>query len=549
MEETRLAVLIDFENIAAGTEKEGLGRFDVEVLMNRVKDKGRILVAKSYGDWGRFARFKQSLLAANVTMMELTSHGMQDKNRADIAMVVDALELAYTKPYIDTFVLVSGDSDFTPAVLKMRELDKRVIGVGTRGSTSRLLIQACDEFIFYDSLVRRPAPEVRAPSGAPQRFTILLEALAGMQRENPEPALASVVKTSILRKYPDFSESDLGFGSFARFLEAAQEAGVVRVFRDQKSGGYRVDLPENRGEARTAEPRAAAPAEAPAPAPTGAWVDTYLPAGTEGIVAALKAAGLGPVSAPVRMGLLEALVALVDERKRKRRRIDGVTAVDELLKRLRRTLPDMPRQLIQDQISVLLAAGQLLHKDGTPIRKEGAQFTLTRTAEGLNKAIVEQYLHALAAAATAMPDNSVLAGFLFGDPTRTRDVEEARAWIAAAALAEDEESLLLVAEDGPAAAPADLDDLDALLEVGGGTSFDDMLVFEDPPAAAPAPAPAPAPEPEATADAGDAKKRRRRKPKRGDAPSPAAEPEAAAPEAPPALDDGDALLDALLVED
>lgn len=547
MEETRLAVLIDFENIAAGTEKEGLGRFDVEVLMNRVKDKGRILVAKSYGDWGRFARFKQSLLAANVTMMELTSHGMQDKNRADIAMVVDALELAYTKSYIDTFVLVSGDSDFTPAVLKMRELDKRVIGVGTRGSTSRLLIQACDEFIFYDSLVRRPTQETRAPSGAPQRFNILLEALAGMQRENPEPALASVVKTSILRKYPDFSESDLGFGSFARFLEAAQEAGVVRVFRDQKSGGYRVDLPENRGEARPAEPRAAAPAvDAPAPAPTGAWIDTYLPPGTEGVVAALKAAGLGPVSAPVRMGLLEALVALVDERKRKRRRIDGVTAVDELLKRLRRTLPDMPRQLIQDQISVLLAAGQLVHKDGTPIRKDGAQFTLTRAAEGLNKAIVEQYLHALAAAGTRLPDNSVLAGFLFGDPTRTRDVEEARAWIAAAALAEDEDSLL-VADDAQAAQPAraDLDDLDALLEVGGGTSFDDMLVFEDAPAAA-APAPEPAREPEADADAGDAKKRRRRKPKRSDAPAPSAEP---APEAAPAVPDDVDALDLLLVED
>ena len=101
-----LAVLIDFENIAAGTEKEGLGKFDIDAVLARLKDKGRILIARSYGDWGRFARFKQSLLAANVTMYELTSHGMQDKNRADIATVVDCLELAYTRPYADTFVIV-----------------------------------------------------------------------------------------------------------------------------------------------------------------------------------------------------------------------------------------------------------------------------------------------------------------------------------------------------------------------------------------------------------------------------------------------------------
>ena len=121
--ESAIAVLIDFENIAAGTEKDGLGRFDVELVMKRVKDKGRVLIARSYADWGRFSRFKQTLLQNNVTMMELTSHGMHDKNRADIALVVDALELAFTKDYIDTYVVVSGDSDFTPLVLKMRELD------------------------------------------------------------------------------------------------------------------------------------------------------------------------------------------------------------------------------------------------------------------------------------------------------------------------------------------------------------------------------------------------------------------------------------------
>ena len=220
--------------------------------MGRVKDKGRILIARSYADWGRFARFKKALLGANVTMMELTSHGMQDKNRADIAMVVDTLELAFTRDYIDTFVVVSGDSDFTPLVLKLRELNKRVIGCGTRASTSRLLIQACDEFFFYDSLVVNKAShgaghrQRRPRSGEPiqdrqDAFDALVDALQALQRENPDPPLASVIKGVILRKSPDFSESELGYSSFARFLEAAQQAGCVTIIRDQKSGGYRVD--------------------------------------------------------------------------------------------------------------------------------------------------------------------------------------------------------------------------------------------------------------------------------------------------------------------
>jgi uncharacterized protein (TIGR00288 family) len=223
--ESNIAILIDFENIAAGTEKENLGRFKVEALMSRIKDKGRILIARSYGDWGRFARFKQELLTNNVTMMELTSHGMQDKNRADIAMVVDCLELAFTKDYVDTYVIVSGDSDFTPLVLKMRELNKKVIGVGTRGSTSRLIINACDEFIFYDTIVKarqrpRREPNRSVPKTRSKAIEFLVEAVEGLQRENPSPPLASVVKTALLRRRPDFSQADLGFNLFMRFFES-----------------------------------------------------------------------------------------------------------------------------------------------------------------------------------------------------------------------------------------------------------------------------------------------------------------------------------------
>ncbi len=257
--EHTLAVLIDFENIAAGTEKEGLGRFDIDAVLNRLKESGRVLIARAYGDWGRFSRFKQGLLTANVTMMELTSHGMQDKNRADIALVVDALELAYTRSYVDTFVVISGDSDFTPLVLKMRELNKRVIGCGTRKSTSRLLVNACDEFIHYDSLVatsrrERARPQSDAPIDLDTALELLVGAIAGLQRENPDPPLAGLVKTAMLRKSPDFSEGDLGYASFARFLEVAQTRGRVKVIRDPKAGGYRVELSEDDAQRDTRAP-------------------------------------------------------------------------------------------------------------------------------------------------------------------------------------------------------------------------------------------------------------------------------------------------------
>ena len=214
-------------------------------------------------------------------MMELTSHGMQDKNRADIAMVVDALELAFTRDYIDTFVVVSGDSDFTPLVLKMRELNKRVIGIGTRKSTSRLLIQACDEFLFYDTVVQpKRRPSARKPAGQPDEvavaFTLLEEAIDGLQRENPDPPLASVVKSAVLRKSPDFNE--IG----------------PRLPARSPACSRRRRMPASCGSSATRSPAATAstpvgeserPADARRPQADEAaqrhWKDEYLPAGTE----------------------------------------------------------------------------------------------------------------------------------------------------------------------------------------------------------------------------------------------------------------------------
>jgi uncharacterized LabA/DUF88 family protein len=479
--ETNLAVLIDFENIAAGTEKEGLGRFDVETLMKRLKDKGRILIARSYADWGRFYRFKQTLLAENVTMMELTSHGQQDKNRADIALVVDALELAFTKDYIDAFVIVSGDSDFTPMVLKMRELNKRVIGVGTRKSTSRLLFQACDEFLYYDTIVQpktRPAAVSRAKRSASgelaKAFELLADALEGLQREIPDPPHGSLVKSAMIRKSPIFSESELGFPTFAKFLETAQDHGVVRLVRDTKSGGYRVDAPND--ESRAAQTAANVEDDEPSAelgsAPAASFADHYLPAGVGPWVDVLTTAGFHPLSAPTRLAILEALVDVVRERGDRRRKNTLPFVRDDMKKKLRRL--DLPADQIKNVLDTLLAAGELMHRDGTAIRSGTAAFTLTKDATQLNDGLVRFYLAHLREAGSDLSDTGRLAELFLGNVDRRREIETTLAYLTADDGRSDDRELdlddLLTVGGGGGGQPAQAslpDDLDAVLEFVG----------------------------------------------------------------------------------
>lgn len=452
--EANLAVLIDFENIAAGTEKEGLGRFNVDALMQRVKDKGRILIARSYADWGRFSRFKQSLLSANVTMLELTSHGMQDKNRADIALVVDALELAFTKDYVDTFVIVSGDSDFTPMVQKMRELNKRVIGIGTRRSTSRLLIQACDEFVFYDSIVRpaRNKPQrtrkAEGPLNKQGAFELLSDALEGLMRENPTSPLGGVVKQAMLRKSPDFNEGDLGFGSFTRFLEAAAKSDVVALNKDPKAGGYRVESTDGGDSIEGVN----APTDG-----SNEYADSYLPEGSEMWVNALAEAGIHPLSYPTRADVLEAFSSAVAIRKKRRRKTTAHFVAEDVKKELRRTHPDIPLKMIRGIVDALMTSGVLLHRDGKPVRTASASFRVEKTAEEMNLALMNTYLAHLRQAGCEMSDAPRLAKLLLGDAERAREVEEALAWLLTSPAEGDEPDLndvdldsLLSADPAPA---------------------------------------------------------------------------------------------------
>jgi uncharacterized protein (TIGR00288 family) len=237
--ESSLAVLVDFENMARPGIK-GRGDFDIHLVLNRLSDKGRVLVKRAYADWSRYRDARHELQNAGLELIEMPSAREGAKNRADIKMAVDAMELAFSREHLDTFVIVSGDSDFTPLVGKLRELNKRVTGMGNRDSTSELLIANCDEFIYYDSLAAGARSASHGSNVDPT--DMLRQTLTALQREGTEWPLASVVKDSMRRKNPAFDESDIGYSTFSKFLEAQGESGIIRLQSDPRSGTYRVEL-------------------------------------------------------------------------------------------------------------------------------------------------------------------------------------------------------------------------------------------------------------------------------------------------------------------
>jgi uncharacterized protein (TIGR00288 family) len=297
---TNMAMFCDFENVALGVRDARFSRFDIDKVLERLLLKGSIVVKKAYCDWERYKEFKGPMHEASFELIEIPHVRMSGKNSADIRMVVDALDLCYTKAHVDTFVIVSGDSDFSPLVSKLRENNKIVIGVGVKSSTSDLLIANCDEFIYYDDLVRkeeqrrgrkRPAAagagrvaapakqtappaspvaggdeilmptvparpiaaddEKPAPRRAPSRaksddekkqeaFDLVLttiEALAD-ERDTGEKVWGSMIKQALKRQRPGFNESYHGFRSFNQLLEEARDRKLIELEKDEKSGGY-----------------------------------------------------------------------------------------------------------------------------------------------------------------------------------------------------------------------------------------------------------------------------------------------------------------------
>jgi uncharacterized LabA/DUF88 family protein len=268
-DEQRLALFIDFENIAIGVRDAHYRKFDVNLVLERLLDKGKLLVKKAYADWSRYSDYKRSFHEAAIELIEVPQKSLGGKNSADIRLVVDAMDMSFQKEHINCFVVASGDSDFSPLVSKLKENNKYVIGLGVKNSTSDLLIENCDEFIFYEDLVRgqqRPFPQMgNLPEKVQEAFVLLVDSILALQRENKEILWGSMVKETMKRKKPSFNETYYGFRTFSHLLEEAQRKGVVTLRRDQRSGSYIV---EDLGQASpgTGRPELVAPA-APAPAP------------------------------------------------------------------------------------------------------------------------------------------------------------------------------------------------------------------------------------------------------------------------------------------
>lgn len=264
-ETTNLALFCDFENIALGVRDARYAQFDITRVLERLLLKGSIVVKKAYCDWDRYKEFKAGMHQAGFELIEIPHVKQSGKNSADIRMVVDALDLCYTKTHVDTFVIISGDSDFSPLVSKLRENDKGVIGVGVKNSTSDLLIANCDEFIYYDDLVReqqkRRRPSRKKATGSDpttvsesaksptehkdedkkqEAFDMVLSTIDALiaERGAEDKIWGSMVKQALKRRSPGFNESYYGFRSFNKLLEEAAQRRLLLLERDDKSGGY-----------------------------------------------------------------------------------------------------------------------------------------------------------------------------------------------------------------------------------------------------------------------------------------------------------------------
>ncbi len=253
-----MSLFCDFENIALGVRDARYAAFDIQKVLERLLLKGNIVVKKAYCDWARYREFKAPMHEAAFELIDIPHVRMSGKNSADIRMVVDALDLCYTKAHVDAFVIISGDSDFSPLVSKLRENNKLVIGVGVKNSTSDLLTLNCDEFIYYDDLLleseyqgkakrKRPAdgpPKKGATGGDEERrlegLNLVLETIEDVfaERGEEEKVWGSMVKQTLKRRHPGFSESYHGFRTFTHLLEDAETRGMLDLEYDKKSGGY-----------------------------------------------------------------------------------------------------------------------------------------------------------------------------------------------------------------------------------------------------------------------------------------------------------------------
>ena len=241
LEDRRLVVICDLESTALGLRDTGEGHLDIDLVLERLLDKGKIIVKRAYADWERHSDVKRSLHQAGMELIDIPREPLPGRGGADIRIAVDAMELCYSKQHLDTFVLISGNGDLTPLVSKLKGNNRHVIGVGSQGAAATALIDSCDEYLFYEDLRREVQESPQQGELGDERaeaFHLLIEAIQVLMRENQQTLWGSVIKQTIQRQHPSFNESHYGFSSFSKMLEKAQEDGIIRLRRDERSGSY-----------------------------------------------------------------------------------------------------------------------------------------------------------------------------------------------------------------------------------------------------------------------------------------------------------------------
>jgi uncharacterized LabA/DUF88 family protein len=265
-----IAIFCDFENVAIGVRDAKHEAFDAGLVLARLLDKGKVIVKKAYSDWERYKSSKRPMHEAGFELIEVPHVSYSGKNSADIRLVVDALDMCYTKTHIDVFVIISGDSDFAPLAAKLRENNKTVVGLGVKSSTSDLFVDHCDEFIYYDDLLRETkkekavkstrtrsrgrksekagasalgadhtvAAEIENAAGREEAIDLVTDTIEALMRDRSDPLWGSMVKQTLKRKRPSFAESFYGYKSFNQLLEDARDRGLLELKKDDKSGGY-----------------------------------------------------------------------------------------------------------------------------------------------------------------------------------------------------------------------------------------------------------------------------------------------------------------------
>jgi uncharacterized protein (TIGR00288 family) len=240
-DERKIAMFCDLENVALGVRDSEISKFDINLVLERLLEKGKIIVKKAYADWERYSEYKRPFHEAAIELIDIPQKFYSGKNSADIKMVVDAMDLSYSKEHLDTFVILSGDSDFSPLVSKLKENNKYVIGIGVKNSSSNLLIDNCDEFLYYEDVWRdnQKGPKLDGLNKkTAEAFSLMIESIQALVRENKDVLWGSMIKQTMQRKKPSFNEGYYGYSSFSELLEDAERKQILKLKKDQRSGTY-----------------------------------------------------------------------------------------------------------------------------------------------------------------------------------------------------------------------------------------------------------------------------------------------------------------------